>query len=285
MIDFDRAKLLFSQWLAANSVKWGIELAAIEDQTRELEFGWMFFYTSKRFLQTGDFSDAVAGNAPVIVDHTLGSLHVTGTAYPVAAYIEEFQKLRTMTGLATASFIGPPAQDHIIMTRLPREYASLLRLINGYVVYGGGLHVRGVCNSPAWHSLERAWNGDDSLQALYASVKPNDIPFGQDCLGDQFLIRSGSVWRLNGETGETENLELDWRAFLSAASADPTGFLSLQPLEQFQREGRELQPGELLSVYPPFCTKESAAGASLNAVPAQDRIRFLAGFAARIDGQ
>jgi hypothetical protein len=43
-----------------------------------------------------------------------------------------------------------------------------------------------------------------------------------------------------------------------------------------------LKPGELLSVYPPFCTKESAAGVSLKAISASDRIGFLADFAKQI---
>lgn len=53
-------------------------------------------------------------------------------------------------------------------------------------------------------------------------------------------------------------------------------------LVQFRREGGELKPGELLSVYPPFCTKESGRGISLRAISASDRIGFLADFANQI---
>ncbi len=40
-----------------------------------------------------------------------------------------------------------------------------------------------------------------------------------------------------------------------------------------------LAPGQLPSVYPPFCTKEAADGVSLSAVAAEDRLAFLADFA------
>ena len=63
---------------------------------------------------------------------------------------------------------------------------------------------------------------------------------------------------------------------------DPVEFLLLQPLLQYQDEGGTLKPGELLSVYPPFCTEESANGVSIEATPMLDRIRFLADFAMQI---
>ena len=50
----------------------------------------------------------------------------------------------------------------------------------------------------------------------------------------------------------------------------------MQPLQQFQAAGGSLEPGQLLSVYPPFCTKEAADGVHLGAVPALERVEFLA---------
>jgi hypothetical protein len=48
---------------------------------------------------------------------------------------------------------------------------------------------------------------------------------------------------------------------------------------QFQAEGGALEPGQLLNVYPPFCTAESGAGVSLAAVPVAERLPFLADLA------
>jgi hypothetical protein len=113
-------------------------------------------------------------------------------------------------------------------------------------------------------------------------VNAEDVPFAQDCLGDQFLLRSKFVLRLRGETGEVEDLAVGWREFFSAAGANPKEFLSLQLLECFKSDGASLEPGQLLNVYPPLCTRESANGVSLKAIPVPQRIRFLADLAAQI---
>ena len=50
-------------------------------------------------------------------------------------------------------YLGPPIDDPAILESLPPELADLLRRANGYVAYDGGLHVRGACHMPEWHSL------------------------------------------------------------------------------------------------------------------------------------
>lgn len=285
MIDRIEATRLISAWLAehpGSGINGPIELCLLERETLEMDFGWVFFYTSKLFWETGDFQHAVAGNAPLIVDRTVGSLHITGTARSTEHYIDDFRQRRAMIGLSTASFVGQPPDDDLIMARLPRDYAEFLWSVNGCVVFGGGLHIRGSTKDPDWHSLQRIWIGDNRLSALYPAVKADDIPFAQDCLGDQFLLRSKSVFRLSGETGDLEDLGLGWQGFFTAAAANPVEFLSLQLLEQFKRDGGSLGPGQLLSVYPPLCIKESVSGVSLRAISAVDRIGFLADLAAQI---
>lgn len=53
--------------------------------------GWLFFYTSRRFLETGAIRDALAGNAPFIVRDT-GDITVLGTAHPTEFYLTELRK-------------------------------------------------------------------------------------------------------------------------------------------------------------------------------------------------
>jgi len=38
----------------------------------EHDFGWVFFYDTKEYLETNDVTHALAGNAPLIVDRTDG---------------------------------------------------------------------------------------------------------------------------------------------------------------------------------------------------------------------
>jgi len=179
-------------------------------------------------------------------------------------------------------FVGPPIDDAPILERLPPEYRNLLARTNGYVAYHGGLHVRGACLAPPWHSLRTAWDGERALHRLYPAIAPADVPFAEDALGDQYILRAGVVHRLSGETGELEALGVDLATFDAAVRADPVEYLNLGPLEAFRAEGGALQPGELLSVYPPYCVDAGDHLRSFRAIPAADRLGFLASLAAQL---
>jgi hypothetical protein len=68
-----------------------VELVIIDDETIEKEYGWVFFYQTKEYLKTGNIIDALAGNAPYIVNKYNGELIETGTANPVEEYIAEYE--------------------------------------------------------------------------------------------------------------------------------------------------------------------------------------------------
>ena len=63
------------------------------EETIEANDYWVFFYNSSRFLETGNMSYALAGNAPFIVDKYKGEIHVTGTARLIESYMDEFEKV------------------------------------------------------------------------------------------------------------------------------------------------------------------------------------------------
>lgn len=180
------------------------------------------------------------------------------------------------------TYAGPPPDDGDLLARLPTNLAGLLRQVNGFVQYRGGLHVRGACRAPDWHSLGDAWDGDAAFWRLYPDVSESDVPFAEDCLGDQFLLRATVVHKLAAETGEVESLGVGLWDFFAAVAADPVEYLSLHPLLRFEQDGGVLEPGRLLAAYPPFCTRESANGVSLAAIPAGERRRFLADLAAQL---
>lgn len=66
--------------------------------TYEGEFpeGWYFCYQSKEFLETGELSAQLAGNAPFLIDRQSGELHVLGTAKPVESYLEYYMKEKSL---------------------------------------------------------------------------------------------------------------------------------------------------------------------------------------------
>lgn len=69
-----------------------IELVILHEQTREYDFGWVFFYDSKQHMETQDVKYALAGNAPMIVDRNSGELVVTGTSHGIEWYINNYIK-------------------------------------------------------------------------------------------------------------------------------------------------------------------------------------------------
>lgn len=58
----------------------------------EYDFGWVFCWNTKEFMESRDFRHGLAGNAPFIVDRNDGQLYVTGTAHRLDYYIEEYRK-------------------------------------------------------------------------------------------------------------------------------------------------------------------------------------------------
>jgi len=177
---------------------------------------------------------------------------------------------------------GPHVTDQEIFDAVPAEYQHLLEQTNGCVLFDGGLHIRGAVESPEWHSLRKIWRGDLALSKLFPAVEESDVPFAQDCLGDQFLLRSGIIHKLNAESGDLECLEMDFETFLDNARANPVEFLSLEPLLRFIADGGRLKQGQLLNAYPPFIMNEAANGVSLKAVSMLQQISFLADLAKQI---
>jgi hypothetical protein len=176
--------------------------------------------------------------------------------------------------LGEVTFRGPTVDDPEVLLRTPPEIRALLSGANGFILFHGGLHVRGACREPAWHSLRAAWEGSNAFHRLYNSVEVEDVPFAQDCMGDQFLLRDGGVLRLSAETDDIEDLAMTLQGFLDAIPHDAEKFLG------FNRK-RKLEPGQLFNAYPPFCMKESA-GASLKALSAEDVIGWHADLARQI---
>jgi hypothetical protein len=57
----------------------------------EHDFGWVYFYDGSGHVESGRVSDAVVGNAPLIVDRVDGKLYLTGTAHPIEHYLDEYR--------------------------------------------------------------------------------------------------------------------------------------------------------------------------------------------------
>lgn len=90
MISKDEAIIIAEAYVQTASLKSGNNLKIMSDKTRVFELGWIFFYQSKEYIETGDVYEMVGGNSPIIVNKYDASLSITGTAHPIEIYIEQY---------------------------------------------------------------------------------------------------------------------------------------------------------------------------------------------------
>lgn len=171
-------------------------------------------------------------------------------------------------------YINHEIQDTGVYDLLPPEMQDFYDEINGLVAYNGGFQIRGCGTGPTWNSLDEAWKGENAFHKTYTNLSPEDIPFAQDCMGDQFVFRAGSVWHLLTETGELDDLELEFDEFIDEVTEDPIEFLALYPLLEFMEAGNDLEPGELIVPNRPF-TVESDVEYTFTKAPVQVRLDGL----------
>lgn len=96
MIDKEAAKRLATDYVKRDS-RFTDEVIILDQFTIEKPYGWVFFYDSKRYVETKDIGFALAGNGPLIVEKLDGSLHVLGTALPVEDSLREFESMKRKT--------------------------------------------------------------------------------------------------------------------------------------------------------------------------------------------
>jgi len=182
------------------------------------------------------------------------------------------------------TYRGAALDDIDILERLPMDLQQLLAQRNGFVAFRGGLHVRGACKEPLWHSLRAAMEGPESFAERYRVVKSGDVPFAQSVFGDQFILRGKNVHKLDAYADTLEPVADDLTGFFFKVQEDPISLLALGHLAQYEGTGETLRPGELLMEWPPFVVEGSEKGVSLRRIPAQERLEFLADIAKQLRG-
>lgn len=88
MIQLDEARRRVQAALASDD-----EPVAITHEHEVVE-GWLFCFQSLRYLQSGEISDALAGNGPIFVDRHTGEQHALGTAYAPEEAVRRHLALR-----------------------------------------------------------------------------------------------------------------------------------------------------------------------------------------------
>jgi hypothetical protein len=95
MISRDRARELA---LAKISLQWSLandEPVIADERTKEEGSIWVFFYNSKRFVQTKDAAFQLAGNGPVVVEKESGEVTMLGSVGGSASQIAQYFRKKT----------------------------------------------------------------------------------------------------------------------------------------------------------------------------------------------
>ncbi|MGC4032599.1 MAG: YrhB domain-containing protein [Tepidisphaeraceae bacterium] len=88
MLTYQEAEQLAVAWVAICTAD---QAVLVTERTMTKPYGWVFFYQSRAYLQTGDEGEILLGNAPIIIDRVNGEVRVTGTARPIEKYLTEFE--------------------------------------------------------------------------------------------------------------------------------------------------------------------------------------------------
>jgi hypothetical protein len=118
----------------------GPEQAIMEEETRELPYGWYFLAQSKRYLQTRDFSDMLVGSGGYLVVRETGRLFAFGSGRPLDDWLALYERgvydpvdltvlavhdLDTTVRLLYRLDMGYvlPEVEHGVEWRIPRSYS------------------------------------------------------------------------------------------------------------------------------------------------------------------
>ncbi len=66
----------------------------LEEHGIEKDYGWVFFYQSKRFVETGDMNFALVGNCPILVEKETGRVVELPTHTSVEEGLRKYEKER-----------------------------------------------------------------------------------------------------------------------------------------------------------------------------------------------
>lgn len=92
MVDFDQALAIAKNKLFEYEKPQDYKLVFSRIETLPQLSGWLFFFNTEAYLETGNFLDGLAGNAPILIDRESGKIFPTGTAEPAEHYVRRFME-------------------------------------------------------------------------------------------------------------------------------------------------------------------------------------------------
>lgn len=87
----DEARAVVAGQLHRRGVGGADGIAIIDSQTIEKPYGWIFFYNSRRYVESGELAYALVGHGPVVVVAHSGEIVELGSALPSEVAIRQLE--------------------------------------------------------------------------------------------------------------------------------------------------------------------------------------------------
>ncbi len=89
----DEARAAVVERLHRRGVGGAEGIAIIDSETIEKFYGWIFFYNSRRYVESGELVYALVGQGPVVVVADTGEIVELGSAYPSEVAITQLEDI------------------------------------------------------------------------------------------------------------------------------------------------------------------------------------------------
>ncbi|WP_052055775.1 YrhB domain-containing protein [Myxosarcina sp. GI1] len=95
-MDRRAAKQIARNYLNSQARDKDYEAVILDENTLERDRLYVFFYQSRKYLETNDINYSLVGNAPILIEKETGRVVVTGTARDIKYYLENYDKYGTI---------------------------------------------------------------------------------------------------------------------------------------------------------------------------------------------
>jgi Immunity protein 35 len=92
MLSFEDARKIAAEYIQegkANSN--GLEMLITDEHTIEKPYCWVFYYNSKKWLETKNVVDLIAGNSPMIIDKVTGKVTRYYSSVSVSEALKKYE--------------------------------------------------------------------------------------------------------------------------------------------------------------------------------------------------
>ncbi|KYG01772.1 hypothetical protein BE21_56135 [Sorangium cellulosum] len=98
MVTYSEAKDKVLSILQSRSVGGERGVVILDEKTIEKPYGWVLFYNSRLYVETGELIHSLIGGGPIVVLSETGEVVELGSARPGAVLVEAFERGRGLLG-------------------------------------------------------------------------------------------------------------------------------------------------------------------------------------------